>query len=73
MGLKLLHAGFETCFGWDPRHPRCWDQNTSRIQMPRHYDFVSCVFDWRDRGTLLLLVLRLQPFRHDGKARDVCE
>ena len=21
-GGKLLYAGFETCFGWDPQHPR---------------------------------------------------
>ena len=45
-GLKLLYAGFETCFGWDPpppRHQRCWDpkQNTSRIQMLRHF----CIYN----------------------------
>ena len=24
-GVQTLYAGFETCFGWDPRHQRCWD------------------------------------------------
>ena len=24
MGVKLLYAGLETCFRWDPRHLRCW-------------------------------------------------
>ena len=38
MGFKSLCAGFETCFGWDPQHPRCLDpikiaKSTSRIQM----------------------------------------
>ena len=46
MWLKRLCAGFETCFGWDPRHPiRCWEQNTFRIQMLRHFDLYF-VIDW---------------------------
>ena len=28
------------------QHPTCWDQNTSRIQMLRHFDFIQWVVDW---------------------------
>ena len=24
--LNFVNAGFETCFGWDPRHQWCWEQ-----------------------------------------------
>ena len=43
MGLQTLYyiteSGFEACFGWDARHQRCCEQNTSRIQMLRHFGF----------------------------------
>ena len=30
-------------------HPRFWDQNTSRIQISRHFDFISlCSTGWRE-------------------------
>ena len=35
----ITEPGFETCFGWDPRHQRRWEQNTSRMQMLRHFDY----------------------------------
>ena len=35
---KPLYAGFETRFGWDARHLRCWEQNTSQIQILRHFE-----------------------------------
>ena len=33
MWRKLLHSGFETCFG-----PSTQDQNTSQIQILRHFE-----------------------------------
>ena len=40
MGGGLLYAGFETCFGWDPEHPRCWDPIAKLLsnQILRHVD-----------------------------------
>ena len=34
VGVKLLYAGFETCFGWGPRHQRCWDPIAKHISNP---------------------------------------
>ena len=36
MGFELLYyiIGFETCFGWDPRHQRCWDSIAKHISNP---------------------------------------
>ena len=43
MQFNRLCAGFETCFGWDPWYQRCWEQNTSRIQMMRQFDLIFCL------------------------------
>ena len=32
---KLLDSGFQTCFGWDPRHQRCWDPIAKHISNTR--------------------------------------
>ena len=40
MGVQLLRSGFETCFGWDPRHPRRWDPIAKHISNPD----LGCIF-----------------------------
>ena len=44
MGVTLLYAGFETCFGWDPQHqhPRFWEQNASQIQILPFFEKGGC-------------------------------
>ena len=32
--VKLLHAGLETCFGWDPEHQTCLDPIAKHISNP---------------------------------------
>ena len=44
MGITLLYAGFETCFGCDPQHQRYWDpiaQKKSHISNPDVEIFLS--------------------------------
>ena len=48
IGFKVLHAGFETCFGfgWGPRHPKVlgFDSKThleSRRLLARHFDYYT--------------------------------
>ena len=38
MCRKLFYSGFETGDVFWPQHPRCWDQNTSQIQILRHFE-----------------------------------
>ena len=41
MGVTLLYAGFETCFGWDPLHTSLLgsDRKTHLESMLHHFDF----------------------------------
>ena len=39
-GMKLLYAGFETCFGPSAQGAGTRYQNTSRFQISRHFEFI---------------------------------
>ena len=46
MGLQLLYAGIETCFGPSTQGAGTRYQNTSRFQISRHFDCVWWVYVW---------------------------
>ena len=71
---KLLFFGFERV---RPKHPRCWDQNTSQIQILHHFENISEAKsqferDWHvafdDRGARWgVLGQYSQPIQHIGR------
>ena len=64
----------ETCFGWDPRHPRCWDPIAKHISNP---DFLATShFDKTKRSNIQLKLLKNLDFRVTslvGVAEDAVE
>ena len=51
MGFKLLYAGFETCFGWDPRHSRCWDPIAKTHLESKFCAILIYISDWLLQAT----------------------